>query len=193
MGSLEYGKLEMIYQGPMAVDGRRQRCLEDRRVHVSLASSACYGGASAGTSSKEAIMRRFMLGFELRPWSPMKTGLFCVLALLMVYPTFARAEWIDDWRLTENPHTSYMSANNARTVAYDDSGHLHVVWYEYLSGHWDIFYRNLTKLALFGVSLAHKIFRSLPKYWRKKIGTAIIFHQNRLLRYKLRLRSRHTQ
>lgn len=90
-------------------------------------------------------------------------GFVLVAAAALVCPALSRAGWIADWNLSDNPNPDYVSANNARPIAIDDSGNVHVVWYQNLSGNWDIFYKSLTgagwsdpeRLTTSGAASAH--------------------------------------
>jgi hypothetical protein len=65
----------------------------------------------------------------------------CVSAALMV-STSSYAAWFPDQRLTNEPHASYVCANNARPLAADDDGGLHLVWYDYRHGTSEVYYKH---------------------------------------------------
>ena len=72
-------------------------------------------------------------------------GFMLVAVAILLQPDPSRAAWIADWNLSDNINTDYISANSARSIACDDSGDVHVVWYQNAGGsNYDIFYRSLT-------------------------------------------------
>lgn len=57
---------------------------------------------------------------------------------------FARADWGPDVRLTYNDSTSALCSNNARCIAVDSFGRVHVVWLDNRSGNYEIYHKRST-------------------------------------------------
>lgn len=49
--------------------------------------------------------------------------------------------WSGDLRLTEETHLSELGESNARRIAVDSHGRIHVVWYDNRDGHYEIYYK----------------------------------------------------
>ncbi len=71
----------------------------------------------------------------------MKTAL-CIA--LVLFASFALAEWEPDVALTANDSSSHTSFNNVRSIVAGENGSLHVVWYDYVTGIYQIFYKRST-------------------------------------------------
>jgi len=64
------------------------------------------------------------------------TALMVGLAVSLLYPVAARSAWLSPFRLTTTPHASLTSSGNAKSVAVDPQGNIHVVWWEGFYGGW---------------------------------------------------------
>ncbi|MBS1788499.1 MAG: exo-alpha-sialidase [Acidobacteria bacterium] len=81
-------------------------------------------------------------------------GVFAVIGALMIFPKFtsgqssvpvpARSQWSPDVRLTSDKADSLLSFNFARSIAADDAGRVHVVWYDKRDGNSQIYYKRST-------------------------------------------------
>jgi hypothetical protein len=67
--------------------------------------------------------------------------LLASLLLLRSYVTLA--QWQPDVRLTNAPGESWTTNNNARSIA-SNGDVLHVVWWDYRDGNWEIYYKRST-------------------------------------------------
>ncbi|MFC1800003.1 FlgD immunoglobulin-like domain containing protein [Candidatus Eisenbacteria bacterium] len=69
-----------------------------------------------------------------------------VFLLVLVAVAFSsagvQAGWLSQIRLTNAPHASYLSSNNARCLAAGNEGTLHLVWYDYRDGDGDVYYNK---------------------------------------------------
>lgn len=61
--------------------------------------------------------------------------------------TGTSSQWERDLRLTSDPGDSRLSFNFAWSVAADDSGSVHVVWYNDRDGNAEIYYKRKVKLG----------------------------------------------
>jgi hypothetical protein len=69
------------------------------------------------------------------------TVLTCVVAAGLLPALAAHADWFDDIRLTYDPAASMMSTNNAKCVAADSGGDIHVVWTDYRGGQAAVYHK----------------------------------------------------
>ncbi|MFC1799805.1 FlgD immunoglobulin-like domain containing protein [Candidatus Eisenbacteria bacterium] len=70
----------------------------------------------------------------------------CALFLTLVFLTLctgpARAYWLGEERLTNEPSPSHTSPNNAWCVAFDAAGKINVVWTDYRDGHAGVYHKS---------------------------------------------------
>jgi len=70
---------------------------------------------------------------------------FFLMALLLCSPAVVYADWGPDVRLTYNASFSMLCSNNARAIAVDSLGGIHVVWYDFSDNdRGEIYYKRST-------------------------------------------------
>lgn len=73
----------------------------------------------------------------------MKINIF-IISIICIYCSNANAQFLPDFRLTNDASPSYVSLNNARCIA-SNGNNIHVVWYDYRIGNSSrIFYKRST-------------------------------------------------
>ncbi len=70
-----------------------------------------------------------------------------VPVLILCFAAQASADWLPETRLTTAADISYLSDNNARCLVTDQSGVMHLVWYDFRDGDAEIYYRNFDGAA----------------------------------------------
>lgn len=81
-------------------------------------------------------------------------GVFAIIGVLVIFPKLTtgqssapvplRSQWSPDVRLTSDKADSLLSFNFARSIASDDAGRVHVVWYDKRDGNSQIYYKRST-------------------------------------------------
>ena len=76
--------------------------------------------------------------------SVLLSGLF--FGVLFLSRTDSHAQWQPDVRLTNDPAASFTSLNNAWCIASSSppQADVHVVWYDFRDGNWEIYYKRST-------------------------------------------------
>jgi len=99
--------------------------------------------ANVTVESQNQISCDFNLtGAEPGDWDVAVQNLDGQSGLLPAGLTILPSLWTDDLRLTDDVAQSYLSESNARCIAVDSQGHIHVVWSDRRDGNWEIYYKT---------------------------------------------------